>query len=122
MMSTTAVLLVAVWAGGAFSGLVAAASRYRYEVLRDEMKLEAIESKPNTRSQVMAKYFSMRRKREDRLHSAIAVSVCWPIAIPAVAAGYSLWWLTKLAQKPGEYMARKHGLVAIETEVKDCND
>lgn len=33
MTSATVALPVAVWAGGAFSGLVAAASRYRYKVL-----------------------------------------------------------------------------------------
>lgn len=110
----------AVWIVGAISGLIATASRYRYEELRDEMKLEAMEGK--VANPYMAhEALVMRHSRNDNAANGVAVSLFWPIALPLVAAAIALSILIELAQKPGEYVARKHGLVAIETEVKDCN-
>lgn len=111
----------AVWVVGTTSGLIVTASRWRYEELRDEMKLEAM-SGSFARSYVMDESFELRRNRESTVMCGIVTSLFWPIALPLVAAAFALFFLTKLAQKPGEYIARKHGLVAIETEVKDCND
>lgn len=110
----------AVWIVGAISGLVATASLYRYEELRDEVKLEAMEGNV-VHLRLAHEALVMRHSRNDNAASGVAASLFWPIALPLVAIAFALFFLIELAQKPGEYMARKHGLAAIETEVEDCN-
>lgn len=111
-------IAVAVWVVGTISGLVVTASRCRYEELRDEMKLEAMGGK-FAGSYVMRESFKMSNKRNGNAATGVAMSLFWPVAIPLVAVAFMLYMLVELAQKPGEYYARKHGIIAVETEVKD---
>lgn len=111
-------IAAAVWGVGAISGLTVTASRYRYEELRDEMEIKALERKV-VHSRLTHEELVMRHSRNDNAANRVAASLFWPIALPLIAVAFVLFSLIELAQKPGEYYARKHGLVAVETEVKD---